>query len=110
MCDFMEKEHSVVDDFDELNNIKDDIYIPLSVVLLLLGFDVSHKDNIVYLAYIRDKFLNQPKYKFNTNEYKFTNNLNELNLSFSIKGFKKLSLIYHDAPRYFEILEYFINK
>jgi hypothetical protein len=99
----------VINDFDSLDRYDITLMLPLSAVLNILGFDLVNQNKIDYIAHIRDKYLNHPKYGFTPNDFKYEYK-SELTLSFSINGFKKLSLVYSDSPRYKEIVQYFCNK
>lgn len=104
----IEEDFAVLDKFKESQT-----YIPLSVALIILGFDACIHSHSSYMSYIKNNFIDQPKFGFIENSdyiFKCSDQTYERTLSFSVDGFKKLSLVYNESPRYTEILRYFCSK
>lgn len=105
---------TVSEDFDGLERFRESqIYIPLSVSLVILGFDSCIHPHSSYMVHIKNKFLDHLKYDFIKDTDYIFNYLDkpyEQTLSFSVDGFKKLSLVYTESPRYSEILNYFYPR
>lgn len=91
--------------------------LTLYEVLNFLGFDVEPDQTTGYHMHIRNYYLTQSKFKFIQGSdvnvinadycYEYINGI--ITLYFSVRGAKKLALMYNDAPLHSKFVDYYLS-